>query len=349
MHRTEAPTIRDVSESTVTIVDVSVVVPTRNRARSLNETLGSLSTALSSGAASAEVVVVDNGSTDDTQGVVEASRGAFGDVDVTYVFEPVPGLLSGRHRGYFASRGDILVFIDDDVLVSATWLSAIVEAFGDPAVDLVGGRCLPRYESELPEWIGGYWTESDEGRWCTWLSLLDLGPTARKVDANFVWGLNFAIRRSALDALGGFHPDNMPKAWQHYQGDGETGLTRKANERGVTALYEPEALLFHVIPSSRLTVTYFEERAIYQGVCDSFTATRDAGSSAAASSDMPPVGPTASGSTTLRPDEIRRRIREAYHAGYRFHQEAVAAYPRLLDWVLRDTYWDYALPDLERS
>jgi hypothetical protein len=46
----------------------------------------------------------------------------------------------------------------------------------------------------------------DGGRSSGWLSLLDLGEIEREIDPNYVWGLNFAIRRRALHDLGGFHP-----------------------------------------------------------------------------------------------------------------------------------------------
>ena len=66
---------------------------------------------------------------------------------IRYLLEPEPGLLSGRHRGALESDGEILVFLDDDIEATAGYLHAILDAFKDPAVQLVGGPNLPRYES----------------------------------------------------------------------------------------------------------------------------------------------------------------------------------------------------------
>jgi hypothetical protein len=53
---------------------------------------------------------------------------------------------------------------------------------------------------------------------CVCVSLLDLGDEPRFVDANYVWGLNLAIKRDTLFKLGGFHPDCIPLELQPMSG-----------------------------------------------------------------------------------------------------------------------------------
>ncbi|MBE9138803.1 glycosyltransferase [Nodosilinea sp. LEGE 07088] len=337
---------------------ISVIIPTRNRADSLGRTLESL-TCQNAPDAEFEVLVIDNGSTDHTKAVAQAFADKLPLAQLHYIFEPEPGLLSGRHRGAQAAKGEILSFLDDDVELDSGWLAAIQSAFEHQAVQLVGGRNLPRYESDPPEWLQYFWQRQDGGQLCTELSLLDLGSTRRIVDANYIWGLNFSIRKRALYELGGFHPDCIPKQLQHLQGDGETGLTRQANQRSYTALYEPLALLYHVVPAARLTPDYFESRYFYQGVCDSYTAIRDRHRGQDASEQSPELsnrlhhyigkvkGKLASlikGSDEYR--AIRQRCKIAYANGFTFHQQRVARHPALLEWVLKDDYWDYQLPDI---
>jgi hypothetical protein len=65
-----------------------------------------------------------------------------------------------------------LVFLDDDIEVAPDYLHVILDAFEDPAVQLVGGPNLPRYESE-PAWVERFWSTTPYGsRMCDFLSLL---------------------------------------------------------------------------------------------------------------------------------------------------------------------------------
>src|SRR6476661_6623363 len=133
----------------------SVIIPTRNRSSELASCLASLAQQ-SLAADIFEVIVVDNASEDATKDVVTQALRAFPKHNIRYIFEEVPGLLSGRHRGAMAASGEILVFIDDDIQASQGWLTAIVNSYVDEEVHLVGGRSLPAYETAPPEWIEDY-------------------------------------------------------------------------------------------------------------------------------------------------------------------------------------------------
>ena len=211
---------------------------------------------------------------------------------------------------------------------------------------------------------------------CGFLSLLDLGGNAIEIHPNYIWGLNFAIRRRALFNLGGFHPDCIPDALQRFQGDGETGLTMKAFAQGYKAVFTPGATVYHFIPASRMTPEYFERRAYYQGICDSYSIIRRDGRVAKAQwhlavasqfrrtrelamaavrqakrLDVGKFGRMAaitqgviSSVNGTRSVAIQQRIQRAYKAGFDFHRDAVSRNPELLAWVLRSDYWDYQLP-----
>jgi glycosyltransferase involved in cell wall biosynthesis len=199
--------------------------------------------------ANVEVLIIDNGSTDETSEVCEQVAKGHSQLCWRYFYDDMPGLLTGRHRGAKEAQGEILAYLDDDVLLGPTWLEALEDAFGDPRVGLVGGPSLPHYEVDPPPWLGKLWWDFDGGRTCGSLSLIDLGKVRKFTDPCFVWGLNFSIRRRVFDDAGGFHPDCVPKALQRYQGDGETGLTLKIKEEGIAALYHPGLAVTHVIPA----------------------------------------------------------------------------------------------------
>lgn len=299
-----------------------------------------------------EVLVVDNGSTDRTREVFEAIRAVATKHNWRYFYEPIPGLLSGRHKGALESQGDICAFIDDDVRMSAGWLNALKEGFKEPAVVLVGGPSHPIFESSPPEWLQDFYHENDDARFCGWLSLLDGGERPKEITPTFVWGLNYAIRRKTLFDLGGFHPDSFPKSLQRFQGDGETGLSLKILKTGGKTLYHPQAAVQHEVPSSRLTQDYFQQRAYFQGVCDSYTKIRaERGISRQAWSWKTPLRPVKQFMVNFfRPKNtallvLKDLVAKAYKKGYDFHRREVRRDPRLLEWILRKDYWDYTLPD----
>jgi len=299
-----------------------------------------------------EIIVVDNGSTDKTVDTFNTASAKFHNHEWRYFYEPMPGLLSGRHKGAAEAQGEILAFLDDDVLLTPGWLGALHEAFADPGIVLVGGPSRPRFEVEPPHWLAGLWSRFDEGCYCSALSLIDFGSSIKPHDARFVWGLNYSIRRTAFQEYGGFNPDAFPKKLQRYSGDGESGLSWKIKDQGLRVLYHPGAAVTHVIPASRLTPEYLEQRAFFQGVTDSYTEIRR-------ERQVPPA-PARSWKDRFRPTRwrvermlllhnpaikrIRRLMASAHYHGVQFHRKEVRQDPTLLKWILRDNYFDYKLP-----
>src|SRR5829696_4271067 len=98
--------------------DISIVVPTRNRAGSLLQTLISIATVVDASRDAAEIIVVDNGSIDDTAGVCREVKQRFPKHNWRYFYDETPGLLTGRHLGARESEADILAYLDDDVVLA---------------------------------------------------------------------------------------------------------------------------------------------------------------------------------------------------------------------------------------
>ncbi len=249
---------------------VSIIIPTFNRCNQLNRTLFYLSQ-LKTDKNLFEIIVIDNGSSDTTKFIVENYQRTNEKSNLSYYYDAEPGLLTGRHFGASKAKGEILTFIDDDIHVTEKWLDAIIYVMNANAnVAFLTGPNLPKYESYPPDWLNYFWKNEKNGKSCSWLSLLDLGSKVQEISPNYVWGLNFTIRKKVFLELGGFHPDCIPSELQMFQGDGETGLTMKAIEKGLMAMYHPDVMIYHEVPSERLTFEYFEKRAFYSGVCDSF-------------------------------------------------------------------------------
>lgn len=256
-------------------IELTVIVATSNGADRLP---GALDSVLNQSlpASLYEIIVVDNNSTDRTPAVVSKYIQRVGD-RVRYVLEPAPGLGNARHAGARAARGAILCYLDDDAVAAPTWLSSIRDAFRKSDVGLVGGRILPRYEIDPPAWLERLWYATASGKSLGQLSLLDFGDQAREIDPDFVWGCNYAVRKTALIEAGGFHPDALPAEFIRYRGDGEIGLSRKIRQQGYRAWYHPDAAVHHIISADRLTPRYFFRRQFNQGISDSYAHIRKEG------------------------------------------------------------------------
>lgn len=325
----------------------SVIIPTRNRAAVLDACLYSLQ-AQTCPAEEYEVIVVDNGSTDSTPEIVAAHAN---NLQLRYEAAPEPGLHVGRHVGLRLARSDVLVYGDDDIIADETWISTVIRAFADPMVALVGGNNIPHFEQAPPEWLLRWWEQPvAHGQALASLSILDFGEGRFDIDPAFVWGCNFSIRRQALLAAGGFHPDAMPADRLRWRGDGETHVSDWIRRSGMRTLFDSGASVRHRVDASRLTPDYFERRAFAQGVSDSYTDTRRTG--------RPRASITARYSrllhSNLRAIRMRwaqifdaegaefRRVQlaalDCWQKGYHFHQSEVRADPLLFAWVTKESY-----------
>ena len=198
----------------------SVVLPTRGRAAYLEVALDSL--AAQDLAEPWELIVVDDGSSDGTRALLER-RGVR-----SLRLDPPRGLNPARNAGIAAAASDLVAFTDDDVRAPAGWLQALVEgARRHPGAEAFGGPIRPRFEGRTPRGCG-----REEPP----LTTLDLGP--HDTSAELVWGANMAVRRSALERVGGFDETI------HGGGDEQEWLER-LHEAGGEVMYIAGAGLDH--------------------------------------------------------------------------------------------------------
>lgn len=318
-------------------MDASVILPTRNRSQCLQRCLASLAEQTHP-PDRFEVIVVDNGSEDNTEAVAKSFSRAF---QLRYVYAPEPGLHVGRHEGMRTARSDVLVFADDDIEATPDWVNSIVTAFQGPEVAMVGGNNYPAFEQKPPDWLLRMWERPVyKGRALGYLSILDFGSGRFDINPNFIWGCNFSIRREILIQAGGFHPDGMPKEKLRYRGDGETHVSRFVRASGLRAVFDSGASVYHHVPGERMTEHYFEMRAFNQGVSDSYTYHRNRNLPKAIRYTVKRYG------VMLRPDSgepeqkaFRRRLKKAYWDGFDYHWREIRSDITLRDWVEKAIYF----------
>lgn len=218
---------------------VTVAVCTRDRADDLRiclDALGRLDYA------EHEVIVVDNApATDATERLVKSLY-----PQVRYVREPRPGLDWARNRAIVESRGSIVAYTDDDVVVDPGWLDIIVAAFDDPSVMAVTGLVAP-YELEtdaqhLFERYGGF-GRGFERRWYGPMAKDDPHHVSYLGAGQFGTGANMAYRRELFDTIGMFDPGLDVGTVTN--GGGDLEMFFRVLKYGHVLQYEPSALVYH--------------------------------------------------------------------------------------------------------
>ena len=137
-----------------TIRSTSVIVCTHDRANLLPRVIGQLR-GQDYPADAFEIIVVDHGSSDDTQQVVERLVGEPG-VPVRYISENRPGVTAARNRGAEEAICPYLAYLDDDCSVEPDWLSQLVGGFDlhRDVVAIAGRVVLDWSHAERPAWLG---------------------------------------------------------------------------------------------------------------------------------------------------------------------------------------------------
>jgi Glycosyltransferases involved in cell wall biogenesis len=338
---------------------LSVIVPSRNRSRLLGPLLDSL-IGQENVDFEWEVIVVDNASNDDTAEVVQ-NKIMKSPINIRYVYEAGPGLHFGRHRGAREATGEILGYLDDDMIVMPSWIKG-VKLIVEKKADAVAGRILARWVDAFPpSWM----MRMMDGGVLAHLGLMDLGDDQKEINPFLVFGGNFFIAKDLLFTLGGFNPDSVPESRLRYRGDGETALMTNFLNRGYKAVYDPISTVYHIIGANRISLEYLCKRDYRQGISQSFTDLRYRNGLAfwnrckfdikiyynlyyrAFSNSVCLALLTALGKDEHSSQEyVMRRLRDAYYNGYRFHRNEVKGDPELYKYVLQD---NFLLPYKENS
>ena len=166
--------------------DISVVIPTYNRSERLAQVTATLEQqTLASDRF--EVLIVDNGSTDDTPEVL-AKLAATSSINIRPLRVPVNnGPAAARNLGWHEATTEILAYTDDDVLCDPTWLEAGLEAMQrDASLGVMQGCTTPPEGTDLV----------DQPAWIVHRTILNETP--------FFEGCNIFFRRTALEQIGGF-------------------------------------------------------------------------------------------------------------------------------------------------
>ena len=218
------------------LMNVSIIVCTRNRAYVIDKCLASIAVALHAAQAlEAELLIVDNNSTDDTAARVRL-WGAGQSFPVRLLFESRKGLSAARNCGLRAARGDVIAFTDDDCRLSETYFVDLVRHFkGDEEPVLRGGRVDPGDHGDLALSIK---TQTEGKCW----KINDSHARHENLGDSLV-GCNMALHRVLVQKLGLF--DERLGAGSSIPGGEDTDYILRAYKAGFTVSYVGNMAVAH--------------------------------------------------------------------------------------------------------
>jgi glucosyl-dolichyl phosphate glucuronosyltransferase len=237
------PTPRIEAQMTTTF---SIIIPTRNRCKDISSLLESIRHLDGLIRVKPEIIVSDNGSRDQTWSSLQKIAAHY-PVPLTALQSRIPGKSRALNAAIAVATGDVLVFVDDDVVVQPNWLTAWQSYFSQSSHYAVQGAIrLPPKDFENPEIR----------------LLVERYRTVRQVDFDSKYremhslnGANMAVRRQVFDRAGTFDVRLGPGA----SGTSEdVELARRILKAGFTIGYAKHALVYHRVDRSRLTESYFE-------------------------------------------------------------------------------------------
>lgn len=231
---------------------LSVIFCTYNREKYLYNALKSIATQ-DFPSRDYEIVMVNNNSTDSTEEICGKFQTDYPQVEFRYFLETNQGLSYARNRGVKESRGDILIFVDDDATVFDFYLSFIKLFFeAHPEVSACGGPIVPVYEVEKPKWLSHYTEQLIGG------ALYEGDKVKPFRNGKYPGGGNSAFRKEVFEKYGLFNVD-LGRKGTGLIGAEEKDLYDRLTRGGEVFYYLPQMGIHHYIPEKKLTESHFKE------------------------------------------------------------------------------------------
>ncbi len=202
---------------------VSIIIPTFNGASRIGNCLEALLTQVAG--LDVEVLVVNDGSTDETDSAVERYSG------VRLITQPNAGPASARNLGAQEARGDILLFTDDDCVPMPAWVDAMLAPFSD--AEVVGAKGV--YRTHQKSLAARFVQVEYEDRYAKMSGLPSI---------DFIDTYSAAFRRERFLEMNGYDT-SFPVACAE-----DIELSYRMSARGWKMKFAPEAIVYHTHPET---------------------------------------------------------------------------------------------------
>jgi GT2 family glycosyltransferase len=234
---------------------VTILICTRNRCGDLARTLEALRSLQVPPSWQVELVVVDNGSSDETARVVSELRLPYGEVRM--IREDRKGHDIAYNTGLKAARGQVILFTDDDVRPPPDWLESMCSPILSGEADAVAGGV------EMAPHLQRPWAKPMHRAFLARTADLKVGPAGQELV-----GANMAVGRYVFKTIPCFDPELGPGALGF---KGDTLLWLQMLRSGFRVLSRPDVCVEHHFQASRWSREAFLQRALGQGRSEAYT------------------------------------------------------------------------------
>ncbi len=236
---------------------ISIVICTRNRSSMMARAVQSVILQTAS-PGDYEIVIVDNGSTDETEAQAKSLIARSKGRSIRYVKEARAGIAFARNTGYEAAQGEYVAYIDDDAAASPDWIDTLLRLIRESKPEPIGlgGVILPLYEVSKPKW---FLDSYEERRWGSEQRCLTKGESFS--------ASNMAVRRDALVAVNGFPTDVGMSGNRLFVGEEPMLFQRLWEQMDCEGriLYSPELHVRHSVPEAKMRLTAMGRRRFVAG------------------------------------------------------------------------------------
>ncbi len=236
---------------------ISIIISTYNRSKLLEITLKNLLSLNCDNSFKYEIIIVDNNSNDNTKETVQSYISK--NKRFKYLFEPKQGVSNARNTGINNAKGEILAFTDDDVKIEEDWLQNIVNFSYNQDFDALGGKVIPLYPIDTPQWI-----KDCNDILCGPIVCHDYGETIQTYNnlmLPFI-GANMIFKHKTLDEIGGFNV--LIGLGLGTMGE-DSEIFRRLQKYNKKIIYNPNIIIFHPIERNRMNLKYIAQWHISQG------------------------------------------------------------------------------------
>lgn len=234
------------------VLDITVAIPTHNGAERLPLVLDQLRSQIGTDLISWEVIVCDNGSTDETATVVRDYQATWpSQWPLYYRFAAQQGAAFARQRAVEVARGNLVAFLDDDNIPTDNWVAQVYRfAQSHPQASVFGSQIHGKFETELP----GELTDIK-----CFLAIIERGSEPHRYEpANKILppAAGLVVRRQAwLETVPAqLFLNNKGKSAGLASEDLEAILY--IQKSGHEVWYNPDMVVYHDIPNGRLDEDY---------------------------------------------------------------------------------------------
>lgn len=240
--------------------DISIIIPTFNYSEKRFLNIGKLLAAIKNQTITKirfEIIIVDNGNSLDGKEYIKRHSNSLSNLRI--IHEPIIGLSYARNFGIKHSKGEIIAFLDDDVIPSKNWLGALFNAHLSSSALCIGGPVIKdEQDISVPSWFSKYFLR--------FFVPPKFPSLAGEIHAPFyLIGANMSFKRSAFEKFGLFDINLGRKGSLLLSGEDTEFIIRLPSKE---VYFDPEMIVWTNIEQKRITRRFFLKRIFWQAISD---------------------------------------------------------------------------------